>query len=109
MKINCLACGHHVALDDAYDDYEGQIKCFACGAILAIKAGQPQVGEFCEDGTAALGRRGFRANALEVISKPSVHPSPFDKLRRLRANGESLENSGILPFVLSRSKHDQGF
>jgi hypothetical protein len=25
-----------VDLDDAYDDYEGPIKCFACGAILEI-------------------------------------------------------------------------
>jgi hypothetical protein len=38
MKINCLACGHKVDLDEVYDDYEGQIKCFACCAILEIKA-----------------------------------------------------------------------
>ncbi len=37
MKINCLCCGHKVDLDDAYDDYEGQVKCFACSAILEIK------------------------------------------------------------------------
>jgi len=37
MKINCLSCGHNVDLDDAYGDYEGQVKCFACGAILKIK------------------------------------------------------------------------
>lgn len=37
MKINCLACGHTVVLDDAYDNYEGQVKCFTCGAMLEIK------------------------------------------------------------------------
>ena len=38
MKVNCLCCGHNVDLDEeAYADYEGQIKCFACGAILAVK------------------------------------------------------------------------
>jgi len=37
MKINCLSCGHKVDLDNVYDDYEGQVKCFACGAILQIK------------------------------------------------------------------------
>jgi ribosomal protein S27E len=37
MKINCLSCGHKVDLDDAYDNYEGQVKCLACGAILEIK------------------------------------------------------------------------
>jgi len=37
MKINCLACGHNVDLDDVYDDFEGQVKCFACTALLEIK------------------------------------------------------------------------
>ena len=37
MKINCLACGHKFELDEAYDDYEGQVKCFICGALLEIK------------------------------------------------------------------------
>jgi len=40
MKVNCLSCGHQVDLDDAYDDYEGSIKCFACGATLEIRAQQ---------------------------------------------------------------------
>jgi len=43
MKINCLACGHSLNLDAAYDDYEGQVKCLACGAILQIKAEQGSV------------------------------------------------------------------
>jgi ribosomal protein S27E len=37
MKINCLSCGHKVDLGDAYEEYEGQVKCFACTAILEIK------------------------------------------------------------------------
>ncbi len=37
MKIICLSCGHKVDLGDAYDDYEGQVKCVACGAVLEIK------------------------------------------------------------------------
>ena len=43
MKINCLCCGHKVDLADAYDDYEGQVKCFACGAILEIKTQEGNV------------------------------------------------------------------
>ena len=38
MKINCLSCGHKVELDDAYDDYSGQIKWYACHAIMEIKS-----------------------------------------------------------------------
>ncbi|MDP2896852.1 MAG: hypothetical protein Q8Q12_09885 [bacterium] len=37
MKINCLSCGHKVDLDHVYDDYAGQVKCFACGALLEIR------------------------------------------------------------------------
>lgn len=40
MKVNCLSCGHKTDLDDAYDDYDGQIKCFTCGALLEIKTEQ---------------------------------------------------------------------
>ena len=37
MKINCLGCGHNVDVDESYGDYEGQVKCFGCGAFLEIK------------------------------------------------------------------------
>jgi DNA-directed RNA polymerase subunit N (RpoN/RPB10) len=37
MKINCISCGHKVDLDDTYDDYEGPVKCYVCGVLLAIK------------------------------------------------------------------------
>jgi len=37
MKINCLSCGHNIDLDEDYCDYEGQVKCFACSALLEIK------------------------------------------------------------------------
>jgi hypothetical protein len=36
MRINCLACGHKVELDDAYDDFEGPVKCL-CGVMLTIR------------------------------------------------------------------------
>ena len=37
MKIKCLSCGHRMDLDDAYDNYEGQVECSSCSAILKIK------------------------------------------------------------------------
>ena len=43
MKINCLSCGHKVDLDDAYDDFEGQVKCFVCSAMLEIKTEEGNV------------------------------------------------------------------
>ena len=37
MKLNCLSCGHSVDLRDSYDDYEGPVKCYVCGALLLIR------------------------------------------------------------------------
>ena len=53
MRINCLSCGHAVDLDDAYEDYEGKIKCFACGAVLEIRA---QEGKLKSVESTTLGR-----------------------------------------------------
>jgi len=37
MKINCLGCGHTIDLDETYDDYAGQIRCYVYQATLEIK------------------------------------------------------------------------
>jgi ribosomal protein S27E len=43
MKLNCLSCGHWMDLRDAYDDYEGQVKCYICGALLFVRTCEGQV------------------------------------------------------------------
>ena len=43
MKINCLSCGFKVDLADSYDDYEGPIKCYACGGTMEIKTQEGNV------------------------------------------------------------------
>ena len=43
VKINCLSCGFNLKLDEAYDDYEGQAKCWACGALLEIRTEEGHV------------------------------------------------------------------
>lgn len=43
MKLNCLSCGHAVDLRDAYDDYDGPVKCCICGALLIIRTEEGQV------------------------------------------------------------------
>jgi ribosomal protein S27E len=64
MKVNCLSCGHKVDLDEVYDTYEGQVKCFACGAILAIKT---------DDGR--LKAVGFVKTAPPPSAQAAVHAS----------------------------------
>ncbi len=44
MKINCLSCGHNIELDEAYaENYEGEVKCFGCGAILELRTEQHNI------------------------------------------------------------------
>ena len=44
MKINCLGCGHNVDCDsNAYEDYNGRVRCFSCGTILEIKTSSGRV------------------------------------------------------------------
>lgn len=37
MKVNCLTCGHSIDLDDAYGDYQGEVRCFVCGSLLEVR------------------------------------------------------------------------
>ncbi len=37
MKVICISCGHGLPLDETYEDYEGLIKCYVCGALMEIK------------------------------------------------------------------------
>lgn len=43
MKINCVSCGHSMALDDAYDDFEGMVKCYVCGGLLEVKTEEGKI------------------------------------------------------------------
>jgi hypothetical protein len=43
MKLNCLSCGHCIDLRNDYGDYNGQVKCFVCGALLTIRTEDGQV------------------------------------------------------------------
>jgi len=44
MKINCLSCGHSLELDEeAYSDYEGQVKCYTCSALLEVKLAEGRI------------------------------------------------------------------
>ncbi len=45
MKVNCLGCGYKVELAESYDDYEGPIKCFACGATMEVAAHEGSIRE----------------------------------------------------------------
>ncbi len=72
MKVNCLGCGFKVDLDDAYDDYEGPIKCFACGANLEIRAEQGYLGTVRQ---ASLVSHAPAAERPVFVGKPLKQPA----------------------------------
>jgi hypothetical protein len=43
VKVNCLNCGHVLDLHDAYDDYDGPVRCFVCRTLLAVRTREGQV------------------------------------------------------------------
>lgn len=43
MKINCVSCGHSIFLDDAYDDFDGLVKCYVCSGLLHIKTAEGKI------------------------------------------------------------------
>ena len=43
IKINCLSCGHVVDLSDAYNDYDGLVRCYACSAMLHVTLSEGSV------------------------------------------------------------------
>ena len=43
MKINCVSCGHIIDLRDNYDNFDGQVKCFACSGMLQMRTEEGEV------------------------------------------------------------------
>jgi len=65
MKINCLGCGFKVDLNQCYDDYEGQIKCYACGVVMEIttRVGEIQAVKLAAVAPAPLAAKAFARRA----------------------------------------------
>jgi hypothetical protein len=43
MKVNCVSCGHNMTLDDAYENFEGLVKCWVCGGLFMVKIAEGEV------------------------------------------------------------------
>jgi len=44
MKMTCIVCGREVNLDHViFENYQGPVKCFSCGAMMEVKTGQGMV------------------------------------------------------------------
>ncbi len=36
IKLNCISCGHLMELGDAYEDYQGEVRCWGCQALVSV-------------------------------------------------------------------------
>lgn len=43
MKVNCITCGHSLNLDDAYDDFDGLVRCYVCSGLFELKTSEGKV------------------------------------------------------------------
>ena len=63
MRINCLSCGYTIDMDNAYGDYDGQIKCVICGAVLNIKTEEGKLK------SANVAKAGQRPSEKSILSR----------------------------------------
>jgi len=74
MKINCVSCGHGLQLGDAYDDFEGLVKCYVCSQLLQVKISHGKVKSVgltaaCPDVSAPAGQ-GLKEGRPKVKALP---------------------------------------
>jgi hypothetical protein len=67
MKVNCLSCGHSVDLRGDYDDYNGQVRCFVCGALLTIRTEDGRIRNVALSPRAAAGDNAGQAHGLQPV------------------------------------------
>jgi hypothetical protein len=36
IKLNCISCGHLMELGAAYEDYQGELRCWGCHALVEV-------------------------------------------------------------------------
>lgn len=70
MRINCICCGHRFDLGDAYDDYDGPVRCATCRNLIDIRTA----------GGAVRSMRPFVA-----FAQPAPAPAPAPAPVQLRA------------------------
>jgi len=73
MKILCCSCGHKLDLGDAYDNYEGPVRCWVCHTLLVIKT---QEGDVCSMRLASMPEPA----RVSEPARASIPPEPADVL-----------------------------
>ena len=63
MRLNCLSCGYTIDMDNAYGDYDGQIKCVICGVVLNIKTEEGKLK------SATVAEAGQRPSEKSILSR----------------------------------------
>jgi ribosomal protein S27E len=69
IKLNCISCGHVQELSEAYENYQGQIRCWGCSTTLdvSIIEGKLQSMQLHDDAAVCLTPLPPPAPAIEVL------------------------------------------
>lgn len=56
IRLNCLSCGHPMDLGDAYEDYQGEVRCWGCRAVLEVTLQEGKLKAMRRSGAAGVAR-----------------------------------------------------
>ena len=79
IKLNCLACGYSMTLGEAYEDYEGDIRCWGCRVVLEVALSEGRLRSMRNSTGGLPGRSQEPGNFRE---------QPPEAERALAANGQ---------------------
>ncbi|MBI4703932.1 MAG: hypothetical protein HY744_22715 [Deltaproteobacteria bacterium] len=72
IKLYCLNCGHATFLDEAYEDYRGELRCWGCRAVIEVAIEQGKLKAMrCVGPGAPVAARAQEAAAAPVLEEAS--------------------------------------
>ncbi|HUU01258.1 MAG TPA: hypothetical protein VM425_07470 [Myxococcota bacterium] len=77
IRLNCLECGHPMDLGDAYEDYQGEVRCWGCRTVLDVTLQEGRLKAMRKSCAAETPRSSAgRAESSETLSPASGAEPP---------------------------------
>jgi hypothetical protein len=62
-NVHCMFCGHAIDLGDAYNDYEGPLRCSVCKSLMAVRVEQGHLRSMAASPQAGVAPKAQRSQA----------------------------------------------
>ncbi len=74
IRLSCLECGHAMDLSDAYEDYEGEVRCWGCRTVMGVTLREGKLKGMRRAGTGGGGPPPRPAESPEPL-EPAAGPT----------------------------------